>query len=109
MSKHTQGPWLLDISDHDAAIHAGGTIAMVDDTMVYWKRNAHLIAAAPDLLAALENVVASSNANDGDSLVNAIQAARAAISKAKGCDHTFEPDMAMINVCTKCGVEGVQA
>jgi len=81
---HTPGPWLLDIADHDAAIHAGGTIAMVDDTMALWRGNAALIAAAPDLLAAIKDIVAASDANDGDSLANAIQAARAAIAKARG-------------------------
>lgn len=46
--------------------------------------NARLIAAAPDLLAAIKDIVAASDANDGDSLANAIQASRAAIAKAKG-------------------------
>lgn len=51
---HTPGPWELTFGEYDAAIHAGATIAMVDDTMRAWKENARLIAAAPDLLAALE-------------------------------------------------------
>lgn len=40
--------------------------------------------AAPDLLAALEDIAAASAANCGDSLANAIQSAQAAIAKAKG-------------------------
>lgn len=55
--KHTRGPWLLTFGEHDAAIHAGATIAMVDDTMGGWKANARLIAAAPDMLAALVGMV----------------------------------------------------
>jgi hypothetical protein len=46
--------------------------------------NAALIAAAPDLLAVLQDVVQASDASDGDSLANAIQAAGAAIRKATG-------------------------
>lgn len=51
--KHTLAPWQLTFGEHDAAIHAGATIAMVDDTMGGWKANARLIAAAPDMLHAL--------------------------------------------------------
>ena len=50
------------------------------------KANATLIAAAPDLLAALSDIILSSDANCGDSLANAIEAARAAITKAKGAN-----------------------
>lgn len=28
--------------------------------------------------------------------------------KQEQCDHTFERDEMMINVCTKCGIEGEQ-
>lgn len=28
--------------------------------------------------------------------------------KQEQCDHTFERDEEMINVCTKCGIEGEQ-
>ena len=31
-----------------------------------------------------------------------------ALAKEEQCDHTFEHDEAMINVCTKCGLEGEQ-
>jgi hypothetical protein len=56
--KHTLAPWLLTFGEHDAAIHAGATIAMVDDTMGGWKANAFLIAAAPDLLRLLIDIEA---------------------------------------------------
>jgi hypothetical protein len=48
------------------------------------RANARLIAAAPDLLTALEDIVQASDANDGDSLMNAIQAAQTIIAKATG-------------------------
>lgn len=81
---HTPGPWDLTFGEYDAAIHTGGTIAMVDDTMRAWKANARLIAAAPELLAALLPLVNASPVNggmirfDGEELA----AARAAIRKA---------------------------
>ena len=55
-AKHTPGPWIVDT---DYIIQDGGTsdentIAIVGD-QEEWKANAHLIAAAPDLLEALED------------------------------------------------------
>ena len=79
---HTPGPWDVSFGRNDAAIHAGGTIAMIDDVMTGWRANARLIAAAPELLAALGDIVASSDANCGDSLANAIRTAKDAIAKA---------------------------
>ena len=46
----------------------------------------NLIASAPELLAALEDVISSSDANCGDSLANAIEAARSIVAKAKGAN-----------------------
>ena len=43
--------------------------------------------AAPLLLQALEDIVASSDANCGDSLMNAIEAARKLIAEVKGQDN----------------------
>lgn len=49
------------------------------------KRRAKVLRdAAPDLLAALEDIVSASAANCGDSLANAIQEGIAAIAKARG-------------------------
>ena len=45
---------------------------------------ANLMAAAPDLLDALEDVIKSAQANCGESLANAITAGQDAIAKAKG-------------------------
>lgn len=88
-AKHTPGQWRLDaltiIGDsgegqHPVAFADGPTMAISD-------ANATLIAAAPDLLAACEallagHVVGFTHAER----VAAIAAARAAIAKAKGGD-----------------------
>lgn len=54
-TKHTPGPWHVDLDDHEADIHSG--FGMVAKTMGHGKEqddegraNAILIAAAPDLL-----------------------------------------------------------
>ena len=81
--KHTSAPWQLTFGEHDAAIHAGATIAMVDDTMGGWKANAFLIAAAPELLDALQAVADDEVAMQG--FHEQFRATiRAAIAKAKG-------------------------
>lgn len=78
--QHTPGPWDVSFGRSDAAIHAGGTIAMIDDVMTGWRANAALIAAAPDLLAALielQQMVEAGESNEGTHAV-----VRAAIAKA---------------------------
>lgn len=98
-TEHTPGPWTID-SRATTAIQAGDKhIAMVNFSFlgrperdVYGEEhdaNARLIAAAPDMLAALENLVAKYNAmQDGNisaQLTNGdFFAARAVIAKAKG-------------------------
>ena len=86
MSKHTPGPWKWDYA---VSIKAeAGLVALVysppkhDDLGA----NASLIAAAPDLLAALQSIAAL---DDGDNaqlwdFAAEFDAARAAISKAIG-------------------------
>lgn len=49
-----------------------------------WQRVIDLIDAAPDLLKALENMVSCFNANDSDSMTNAVNDAVAVIAKARG-------------------------
>ena len=82
-AKHTQGPWRL--YGYDVGTAQDETLAVVcamdGDTD---EANARLIAAAPDLLAALEDIVQASDANDGNSLMHAIQAAQTIIAKARG-------------------------
>lgn len=104
MTNHTPGQWVLttgsdderivtstwdaDGLDDDVALVYGGN----DDDPVTREANAHLIAAAPDLLAALELALYDFDTwgevwqSDDDDGVNfpAINAARAAIAKARG-------------------------
>ena len=85
-TKHTPGPWkfmergLLVKSDESEVV---GTFHKANKN----EANARLIAAAPELLAALERVAALDNGFGvvtGLPLVNAVMDARAAIAKARG-------------------------
>ena len=97
MSKHTTGPWKRDLRQRDLIEGGPGTfVAQVlnhfnpnrADSALIFEANAHLIAAAPDLLAALERLCAQIEAQpNADVLLvpfAAIQRAQAAIAKAKG-------------------------
>lgn len=102
-AKHTKGPWTTDEDDHDAPhqnikVKAGKhhTVCTVwiDDAPVRnfnsaQQANARLIAAAPELLAALKFIVSEwgydghgGELEDGESEV--IDKVRAAIAKAEG-------------------------
>jgi hypothetical protein len=81
--EHTPGPWKVD-SDGDGAIvdQRGWCMARVNLDIFDCGANARLIAAAPDLLAALEAMLAEYDSiTDPDSVC---VAARTAIRKAKG-------------------------
>lgn len=89
MSGATPGPWIAvanrgnnavsDVVDRD-----GYTIAHCRNVSVgCWDANARLIAAAPDLLAALEDLCAAYEACNGKDHP-AYKQARAAIAKAEG-------------------------
>lgn len=93
-ANHTPGPWALAEGSWEIEARVDpensetyyAPVAMLDTD---WsggivEANARLIAAAPDMLDALSDIVASSDANCGDSLANAIETARAAIAKATG-------------------------
>lgn len=88
MSKHTPGEWRIDLhSAHDKMIpiagRGPGQIAFVDQDDIDTDEaaaNAALIAAAPDLLAALEDIVRHGHARG----YLILERARAAIRKAKG-------------------------
>ena len=55
MSAHTPGPWAVEIEDGYVCIVSGGiTIAEVDGGEAEYIDNAKLLAAAPDLLHALQ-------------------------------------------------------
>ena len=90
MTKHTPGPW--NVTKLYVRKQDGGLGASINDLWQKQKTpkaemdaNARLIAAAPDLLAALEELLWSASRTsletDGD-YSNAFTAARAAIDKA---------------------------
>ncbi len=98
MAQHTPGPWHLGakfvgtvdgysvqgfpISAQGQSIcrvHAGHILGFGNEDA-----NARLIAAAPDLLAALKALLAYEDAEEGFFLSGDTEAARAAITKAEG-------------------------
>ena len=86
MSKqHTPGPWLepREINGKGMGWRAGPAWLGSDSCSEETKANAYLIAAAPDLLEALQRLVA--NLDEGDFIsTTRIDEARAAIAKATG-------------------------
>ncbi len=82
MSNHTPGPWQVEYDE------------LTEEWLVFWKRgyasvggfnntyNAHLIAAAPDLLYALEEILLNETKLYND-MATVIEA-KAAVAKAKG-------------------------
>ena len=84
MPEHTEGPWRFRRDEIGKRI---GSIGKADGsevvtTVEYWikESNANLMAAAPDLLEALEKIVLEFEGYASDGLDLAI----AAIAKAKG-------------------------
>lgn len=95
MTTHTPGPWHLTepgLPSHGRRVFAGCTLigyVAGDDLLKADESiaNAHLIAAAPDLLASLPEVTGLLNllASDDDPVAQgAIHKARAAITRATG-------------------------
>ena len=90
--KHTPGPWMAHGSEKTAFGHRPAKIVSAnglrfnnvahvydEDTLEETMANMHLLASAPDLLAALESVVKIA---DRDTEI--FNKARATINKAKG-------------------------
>ena len=82
MSKHTPGPWAMV---HEGGADGGYYIGAKDQVVILPRgrmdeADARLIAAAPDLLAALKAMVL----NDAHEYRDCHKAARAAIAKAEG-------------------------
>jgi hypothetical protein len=84
MKTHTPGPWHYETGDDGAVVYTGFTIAKIPIDGSNWQSNAHLIAAAPDLLATLEaalTAVEYYHEHEGcDAMINQV---RDAIAKAK--------------------------
>ena len=99
-TQHTPGPWYIgkDFSDQGRHIYAKQMvcdddgemwhplIATTDDDerLVDWQANAVLIAAAPDLLEALQRMLDAPSHGTHEAMRRANEAARAAIAKATG-------------------------
>jgi hypothetical protein len=96
---HTPGPWFVDtlaMSDYYYGVRANQsrTVARVARSMVVERDraalyDAHLIAAAPSLLAALRNLLngidtGAITSEHDETFANAIAQARAAVEKANG-------------------------
>lgn len=87
MSKHTPGPWAV-VSGHDW--HSGQQygvkdVAPLNHTIT--EANANLIAAAPDLLEALENMmdmIGLSSSSPNPAVRDLIKKSLSAIARAKG-------------------------
>jgi hypothetical protein len=86
---HTPGPWVVDRSRNIVAHSPVGAVFLADvysggPGIATANANARLIAAAPDLLAALESLTDVAE-HDGECLSEGhITTARAAIARAKG-------------------------
>lgn len=90
MSKHTPGPWGVYLNNdtnqfeifHDEGRGFGHMLARVEGEKGRFAANARLIAAAPDLLEALQDIVARNEIQNWFNL----DKARAAIAKALDTD-----------------------
>jgi hypothetical protein len=87
---HTPGPWLARMEDHTIFVGTGtqNVAEVIPDTMdeAELRANARLIAAAPDLLAALQTLLADMEAEyrdrNGDADHDGMDKARAAVAGA---------------------------
>ena len=99
-TQHTPGPWYVGTEFNDQGRHIYAAqkvrhedgdewhplIACTDDDerLVDWQANARLIAAAPDLLEALQRMLDAPSHGTHEAMRRANEAARAAIAKATG-------------------------
>jgi len=87
--QHTPGPWFVTPDGHavyekDVFGYRADTICGLPSRSDSRAANARLIAAAPDLLAALESLVAKNYGQPQGVTVPALDIARAAIARATG-------------------------
>ncbi|WAD26648.1 hypothetical protein OS670_19970 [Pseudomonadaceae bacterium T75] len=92
MSGHTPGPWVVvtELRDTDEIICDmlnNGYVAITQgQKLANWRDDAALIAAAPDLLEALDALLIAycDPGNQGSDHDEKVEAARAVIAKARG-------------------------
>ena len=85
MREHTPGPWHYVTGVDGAVVYTGVTIATIPIDALAWQSNTHLIAAAPELLAALEGaLVAVRYLDDHEGAEELMNQVCEAIIKAKG-------------------------
>ena len=87
-TKHTPGPWRVESGPYYRAIRVDSEVIadMRQISRSFNESNARLIAAAPDLLAALEGMLEVFGDEFGAGESDTCDAARAAIAKAKGTE-----------------------
>jgi len=96
-AKHTHGPWEAENNGHfweivpknrvSAQPYRVGDVCASDPenpSSGIQEANARLIAAAPELLEALQNILAVANVRINDPRIAQFDAARAAVAKATG-------------------------
>ena len=86
MSGHTPGPWRVEEYGRYVVVRGcdGRIVHEIRIKAPDAPANARLIAASPELLAALIRIVDAMDARDGDEIVPGVDAARQAIAKATG-------------------------
>ena len=93
MSRHTPGPWGRIIADgytvrHPQIYSDKGPVAnatwLGDGRLDELNANARLISAAPDLLAALQEVIAAADGKGWEQLSPSLKNQRMAVAKAGG-------------------------
>ena len=86
MTQHTPGPWFSADTHECPDVMADGGFLIAKTRGINCEANARLIAAAPDMLAALQDIMAESSRDDDDhDVIATIQGiCRAVIAKAKG-------------------------
>jgi len=81
MSKHTKGPWKIEVNnaaDFQVVTEKYDVCIVGNENDDYNKANAHLIAAAPEMLEALEKIAISTECPDwlGDWVLPVIMKAK---------------------------------
>lgn len=96
MSKHTPGPWRFGKNSDDVVADTPAGHSEESDHVAYYgghlvaesicSHNRALVAAAPELLEALQGLLVAYNdpGNTGSTHDDKVEAARAAIAKARG-------------------------